>query len=388
MMNKRAFFVILFIVFTPYILKAEPEMAVRIAVLPFEVFSIAKKPVWGNEVAVKLSKRLAINPYIVTPDFQSVQSVLSKDEYAILDEERLKDIAKLLEANFLLYGSITKIKDKKSIDVQLYNNFPLESRFKTFAEGTELDSLIEETADRIEQELMEKAEFIPPSQRPKVTIKHKAEEDDIIDFEEEFAEGFGFEEAKGRRPDKEAEMIVTEPATAGEPVAEDENFTKSSDPQKQETVSDEEDAKPVRKKDIDLFKSDRPFNINADSMEYDNRQGRAAFEGNVVARQGDIVIFADKMQAHRYSDQDGFKQVSATGNVKVVQGDMVATGQEIVFYDDKQMIVATGSPRVWQGDNVIQGKKIHLYLKQDRYFVEGSPQDRVRATIYPKEKKP
>jgi len=278
-MKKRAFLILFVIIFVPYILKAEQEVAVRIAVLPFEVFSVAKKPVLGNEVANKLSKRFAVNPYIVTPDFQAVQSVLSRDEYAILDEEGLKDIAKLLEANFILYGSITKIKDKLSIDVQLYNNFPVESCFKTFAEGTELDSLIEETADRIEQELMEKAEFVPPSQRPKVTVKPKEGQDDVIDFEEELAKEFGVEEAVGSRPDKEAEMIGTEPTADGEHV-EDERFRKDSDQQEQETVSDEEDAEPERKPDINVFKSDQPFSINADSLEYDNKQNRAVFKGN------------------------------------------------------------------------------------------------------------
>jgi lipopolysaccharide export system protein LptA len=104
-------------------------------------------------------------------------------------------------------------------------------------------------------------------------------------------------------------------------------------------------------------------------------------------------MFADQMEATYAgkaggkNEKGGIKELAATGNVKIIQGDRIATGQKIVFYGDEQKIVATGNPRVWQGDNVIVGNKITVYLKQDRSVVEGTPQARVSATIQPKEKK-
>ena len=105
-----------------------------------------------------------------------------------------------------------------------------------------------------------------------------------------------------------------------------------------------------------------------------------------------MVMFADQMEATyagksgEKNERGGIKELTATGNVKIIQGERIATGQKIVFYGDEQKIVATGNPRVWQGDNVIVGSKITVYLKQDRSVVEGTNQDRVSATIYPKEK--
>ena len=83
--------------------------------------------------------------------------------------------------------------------------------------------------------------------------------------------------------------------------------------------------------------------------------------------------------------------VDAQGNVRVIQGDRVATGSSIVFNNASQTIVATGDPRVWQGDNVVHGKKITVFLKEERTIVEGEPNSRASATIYPdsdKKKKP
>ena len=148
-----------------------------------------------------------------------------------------------------------------------------------------------------------------------------------------------------------------------------------------------------RKEDSKSIKLDQPVNISSDSLEYSNKDNTAIFRGNVVARQGDMSMFADQMEATyagksgEKNEKGGIKELAATGNVKIIQGERIATGQKIVFYGDEQKIVATGNPRVWQGNNVIVGNKITVYLKQDRSVVEGTPQDRVSATIQPKEKK-
>jgi lipopolysaccharide export system protein LptA len=399
-MRKKIFSILLIIIFIPCLLKAEEGIAVRIAVLPFEVFSIEERTDLGSEIAVKLSKQLAINPYILISDFRAVQSVLREDEYATLGEERLKEIAKLLDANFLLFGSTTKIRDEISIDVQVFNNFPAEAYFKTFAEGTDIEGVIEEISYKVEQEIMDKAEFIPPSQRPKVKVKPKTGVDgsikreiDITDFEKELAKELGIEEEISQELDKETKVIEIRPETLEEQL-EEEPFIVSPEQQKEEIVSKEEDTKSEKKKDKrkkkripSPFEFDQPVNINADTMEYDNRNNRATFKGNVIARQGNIVMFADNMKV-LYGDKGRLEQISALGNVKVIQGERIATGQKIVFYNDQQKIVVTGSPRVWQGDNVIHGKKITVFLKEDRSVVEGGPGDRASATIYPKKKKP
>jgi lipopolysaccharide export system protein LptA len=117
-------------------------------------------------------------------------------------------------------------------------------------------------------------------------------------------------------------------------------------------------------------------------MEYDNRENKAIFKGNVVARQDDITMFANTMHVY-YEGEGGLSKVDAQGGVRVVQGDRVATGERIIFNNASKTIVATGNPRVWQGDNVVHGGKITVYLREERTIVEGAADGRASATIYP-----
>ena len=166
----------------------------------------------------------------------------------------------------------------------------------------------------------------------------------------------------------------------------DSNISESEDASKKEVSAPE--VKNLKKKIGDSsFKFDSPVNINADSLEYDNSANRILFNGNVVAQQGDIVMFADKMDV-LYNDEGEIRTIASKGNVKVIQGERIATGDKIIFFKQEQKIVVTGNPRVWQGDNVIQGKKITVFLKEDRSVIEGGPDGRVNATIYPDKTNP
>jgi len=133
------------------------------------------------------------------------------------------------------------------------------------------------------------------------------------------------------------------------------------------------------------FGSNLPVNINADTLEYDNKRNMVAFKGHVVARQGDMVIFADAMNV-TYEQKGKLKQIEAQGGVKIIQADRIATGDSITYYNEEQKIVLNGNPRVWQGDNVINGEKITVFIKEERSIVEGSTANRVSATIVPKKK--
>jgi lipopolysaccharide export system protein LptA len=369
-------------------------------VLPFDIFSIDKNIHLGTEVAGDFSKQLAMNPFIVTPDFQTLQSVLSKDEYAILDKDRLKEIAKLLEANFIIFGSITKIQDEISIDVQVFNSFTVDY-FKTFTDGTDLKVLIEDLAQKVEQEIIEKAELIPPSQRPKKLVQPAPESDEGIkgelemtDLEAVLAKELGIDDDFIQESDIQEMMISSQPETIAEQPEEgplildyDQEINQASP---EETDEDKQPEKKLGKEKKNWvktpFRFNQPVNIQSDSMEYDNKKNLALFRGHVMARQGDFTVFSDTMRV-LYSDEGGLKQLSAIGNVKIIQGNRIATGQKIILYNDQQKIVATGNPRVWEGDNVICGKTITVYLEEDRYVVEGGMENRASASIYPPKKK-
>jgi lipopolysaccharide export system protein LptA len=388
-MKKNILFcVVLVALLVPCTARAEQDIAVSASVLPFESFSGEQKTSLGRDVAVKLLQKLSANPLIVTPAIDDLKAVIDRDESGAPSEERLREVARQLQVNFVLFGSVTTVQDAVSVDAQVFYNFPGDNYFKTFAEGPDADRAIEELAIKIEQELLDKAPLIPPAERPKVKIRKKyaapAGEPGAADYEK----------AVDRELADEQEMADAEAL----------QLKASDDPQQLEELVEDSPPKQAapekkkkqgadRKEDGKSLKLDQPVNISSDSLEYSNKENTAIFRGNVVARQGDMSMFADQMEATYAgkaggkNEKGGIKELAATGNVKIIQGDRIATGQKIVFYGDEQKIVATGNPRVWQGDNVIVGNKITVYLKQDRSVVEGTPQARVSATIQPKEKK-
>ena len=97
-MKKNIFFgMVLVALLVPFTARAEQDIAVSAAVLPFESFSGEQKTSLGRDVAVKLLQQLAANPLIVTPDIDDLKAVIDKDDAAAPSEERLREVAKQLK---------------------------------------------------------------------------------------------------------------------------------------------------------------------------------------------------------------------------------------------------------------------------------------------------
>lgn len=399
-------FLVLFLAWPETVL-SQKGIPTKVAVIPFEVFSAAGQSGMGQEFADLLSGKLSLNPYIYLSDSAEVRSVMGSVGKE-LNADTLQEMSRLLGVNFILFGSITRIGEHTSVDVQLYNNFPPKDYAKSYAEGMDTDQIIEALAGKVELAILDKSAFIPPSQRIEIQRAEKEPDDDFIFT----LEGDMGETAVSKEPLPVAAAALTAsesgPSESQQPPADQpaEAFgrkataVEKSPAQTEVQVSEtplaatdmpepvsSEPAEKKKKSKKRTFKIDSPVNINADSLEYDNSENRILFAGNVVARQGDIVMFADNMDV-LYDPSGNLKRISAFGSVKVTQGERIAIGQSIVFYNQDQKIVVTGNPRVWQGDNVIQGRKITVFLKEDRSVVEGGPEARVNATIYPAKVKP
>ena len=144
-----------------------------------------------------------------------------------------------------------------------------------------------------------------------------------------------------------------------------------------------------------------PIEITADRLEASDANKVVLFSGNAVATQGDRVIKAEKIvlyynKEQRESGRDGLKdsgktgdleKIEAKGHVSVSQGDRLVTGEQAVYYQESQKIVMTGNAVMQQGNNIVRGDKIEVFLNENRGVVEAAENKRVKATIYPVEKK-
>ena len=135
-------------------------------------------------------------------------------------------------------------------------------------------------------------------------------------------------------------------------------------------------------------------------METSQEESIVVFSGHVRANQGDLIINADAMTvqyigseiqpnitndipAERMSRQ--IDKITAKGNVEIVQGDWIATGDTMDFNAEKRIVILSGNAKAWQDQNMVSGENIVLYLDEGRSVVERSSLEgeRVKAFIYP-----
>jgi lipopolysaccharide export system protein LptA len=133
-------------------------------------------------------------------------------------------------------------------------------------------------------------------------------------------------------------------------------------------------------------RGDEPIYIRSDRLQTETVSRNAVFTGNVVARQGDLAIYADRMTVS-YSDAGKeIDKVECTGKVRIIQGNRTGTAGKAVYDNRAGKIVLTVTPRVYQGDDMLSGAEIVYYLADQRSVVTGSSDSRVEAVIHPRGK--
>ncbi|MCX5859042.1 MAG: lipopolysaccharide transport periplasmic protein LptA [Proteobacteria bacterium] len=121
-----------------------------------------------------------------------------------------------------------------------------------------------------------------------------------------------------------------------------------------------------------LGKSDKPVRIQAERLEADNQAGVLIFTGSVLLRQGDLVLSTDRVEAYFNPQNREVTRITATGNVKMSQGDRIAVGDKAEYDVPGEMMVLTGSPRLIQGEDQVEGERIRVDLTKNRYEVESA----------------
>jgi len=138
---------------------------------------------------------------------------------------------------------------------------------------------------------------------------------------------------------------------------------------------------PLETKEAKLVDKSQPIDITSDKVEAYWKENLIIFKGNVIARQKDMVFYADSLEAVIIEDGKGIERVTAEGNVKIQQGLRVANCQKAVFYNLDQKVVLTGDPKVSEGDNIVSGDEIIFDIEKNRVEVKGGPSGRGKAKV-------
>lgn len=134
-------------------------------------------------------------------------------------------------------------------------------------------------------------------------------------------------------------------------------------------------------------RSSLPITIKSNELSADNKGKIAVFSGKVIAKQGDITIYADKVTVN-YGDTKGeVEQIEATGSVRIVQTNRTGVASQAIYNSREGRITLTGSPKVIQGDDTVSGKTITYFIDDDKSVVSGGGDSRVEAVIHPPARK-
>jgi lipopolysaccharide export system protein LptA len=129
-----------------------------------------------------------------------------------------------------------------------------------------------------------------------------------------------------------------------------------------------------------------PIEVTSQRLDFDYKNRRTLFHGEVEVTQGDIVLRSDrlKVEYEERGDQQQLREVLAEGNVTITQGSRRATGDRAVFDETNRTLVLTGRAMLEEGSNQLNGETIIVYPDESRMEVKGE-HSRVKLVIFPRE---
>lgn len=139
-----------------------------------------------------------------------------------------------------------------------------------------------------------------------------------------------------------------------------------------------------------------PILITSDAAESDNRNRWIEFVGNVIAKNEEVTITAQRLKIFYEPSAEASKEsankestkivkVIAQGNTKIVfdNATKTATAEQCIYTAaDDSLVLSGGDPTVTSGKSTIHGEKISFYQKENRTVVVGSKSKQVHAEFF------
>jgi lipopolysaccharide export system protein LptA len=133
---------------------------------------------------------------------------------------------------------------------------------------------------------------------------------------------------------------------------------------------------------LDALKGGAPLTIRSDELEATEQDGARTltFRGHVEVRRGDLTLGADRLQAFYLPGAKQPSELSAWGDVTVVQGARSARCDRAVYDHAAERVVCRGNAELGDDEDRIRGERITFDLAARRVSVEGD----VRLLLQPR----
>lgn len=122
------------------------------------------------------------------------------------------------------------------------------------------------------------------------------------------------------------------------------------------------------------LRNDQPIAINSDELEVVEQDGERhlLFKRNVRVVQGDIRLRTDRLEAFYEKGASRPRRLTATGHVRVDQGDREAHCERAIYLRDERVLRCLGSAELRDGCDRVRGGEIEFDLAQERVRVIGA----------------
>jgi len=131
-------------------------------------------------------------------------------------------------------------------------------------------------------------------------------------------------------------------------------------------------------------KKSEPVIINADKLEYNNKERVAIYTGNVDVKKGNMQLKADIVKIF-LDEKSDVSRILAIGNVWFQKEDKWGKAKEGEYIKSQDIIILRGDAELHQADNVVEGDEIRYIISEEKSFVDKKTK-RVRTIFFSKEK--
>jgi len=134
-----------------------------------------------------------------------------------------------------------------------------------------------------------------------------------------------------------------------------------------------------------LGKETLPIKIVSDRLEADDMARKVKFIGHVIVRRGDVTLYAHEVLVTYLQGKGDIEEIAASGEVRIIQLDRIATAERATLYQKEGKIVLTGSARLLQGKDSVEGEEITVLINEEKSIIKAQQGGRVNAIFHPSE---
>ena len=111
-------------------------------------------------------------------------------------------------------------------------------------------------------------------------------------------------------------------------------------------------------------KSIKEIEITSATMEWNKKENVAIAIGEAKAIQGNNILYADKIVVFLIrKNVETVNKLNASGNVKFIREDQIATGDSAIYYVENENILMRGNVTLQKEDSIMLGDELSIDLK-------------------------